>query len=160
MEPTVQQEALVGVAMVGIIMLSIVIGLAIAAVVCFFLYKLYKAVPEEHRQLSPGLVWLLMIPLFNVVWNFFVFPKLSRSYQTWFESRGDTSAGTCNSGLAWAYAVLVACTLLAFIPCIGWLVPLAALVVLIIYLVKMFDLKNRATTSPPPAPETPPVGSV
>lgn len=124
--------------------------LVINAIVCVFLHKLYKALPEQHRQLSPGLVWLLMIPLFNIVWNFFVFPKLSRSYQTCFEAAGDTSAGTCNSGLALAYPILCACTIVP-IPCVAPIVGLAGLVVLIVYLVKMFDLKSRIEPSAPTA---------
>jgi len=150
-------------ALAGMILLVMI---AIYVVVCALLHALYKAVPEQHRQLSTGLVWLLLIPFWNLIWNFFVFPKLSRSYQTWFEAKGDTSKGTCNSELAWTFAILCACSIvLGFIPCVAQLAGVAALVILIIYLVKMFSLKNEAIATaaaaptagqmPPPAPPPP-----
>jgi len=161
MEPTPSEmEAIAGMVVLGAIAIGTIIGLAINVVVCALLHNLYKAVPEEHRELRPGLVWLLLIPLFNLVWNFFAFPKLSKSYQNWFESRGDTSAGTCNSGLALAYAILAACMLLAFIPCVGPVVGLAGLVVLIIYLVKMFGLKEHGSTPPAAMAPPPPIEPV
>jgi len=157
-------------ALVGMILL---VTIAINVVVCALLHALYKAVPDQYRQMSTGLVWLLLIPIWNLIWNFFVFPKLSRSYQTWFEANGDMSKGTCKSGLAWTFAILCACSIgLGFIPCIAPLAGLAAVVILIMYLVQMFSLKNEAIAVPagaatagpvpPPVPEasTPPEAPV
>ena len=166
MEATMDPDAVA--ALAGLAGVAGLVGcfgyLVVAAIICVLLQMLYKAVPEEHRQLAPGFVWLLLIPIWNLIWNFFVFPKLSRSYQAWFEARGDTSKGTCNGGLALAYAIASACLLLAFIPCVGPLIGLASLALLIIYLVKMFGLKNEAIAAPAataagPMPPTAPEAS-
>ena len=121
------------------------IGIAINVLICYFVFTLYKAVPAQFRQMDPNLVWLMLIPLFNLVWNFFVFPKLSKSYELAFQAQGDSSAGNCNAGLALALAITWACVI---VPCIGMFAGLAALVILIIYLVKMFDLKAKLASAP------------
>jgi hypothetical protein len=132
-------NVLLGVLVVGISII-VLIGILTNAVICFFLHKLYKAVPVQRRQMTPGLVWLLLIPLFGLIWNFFVFPKLSGSYKTCFEAAGDSTAGTCNSGLAWAYPIL--CVVM-YIPLVSVIAGPAALVVVVAYIVKMFELKGR-----------------
>lgn len=124
---------------------GLAVGIAINVIICFFLYRDFEALPERYRQLSSGLVWLLIIPIFNLVWNFFVFPKLSASYQSYFTEQGDTSVGDCNKTLGLVYAILAVCSI---IPCIGIIAGLAGLVVLIIYLVKMNELKNRVEAAP------------
>lgn len=143
-----EQDAAVVMLGVAIIFagVALLIWLLVNVVVCIFLHKLYNGVPAQHRRMAPGLVWLLLIPLFGVIWNFIVFPKLSRSYQACFEASGDTSAGTCHSGLAWTYAILSACT---YIPlfCIPVMAGPAALIVLIVYIVQMFELKKRVDAS-------------
>jgi hypothetical protein len=89
------------------------------------------------------MVWLLMIPCFNVVWNFFVWPKLANSYKSYFDSAGITDVGDCGYTLNMAYCIVSACSVLAWIPCVGYLIGLAALVLLIICLVKAMSLKAR-----------------
>lgn len=132
-------------------MLALLICVAISAVICYFVYTLFKAVPAQFRQMDPALVWLLLIPVFGFVWNFFVFPKLSKSYELALQAKGDSSAGDCNAGLALAYAVcsaVVAVCMFLRTPCLITPVAIAALVILIIYLVKMFDLKARLASAP------------
>ncbi len=124
----------------GFFCCGLVVGLAIQALVCYLVIKLFNALPPQHRKQKPELVWLLMIPLFPLVWNFFVFPKLSESYASYFASINNTMEGDCNRSLALAYCILTAC---AIVPYAGALAALAGLVVLIIYLVKMYDLKKK-----------------
>ena len=40
--------------------------------------------------MEPAMVFLLLIPCFGLVWNFFLYPRLSRSFQKYFQSVGDT----------------------------------------------------------------------
>ena len=140
---------------------GLIVGLAILAVVSWLVSTCYKRIPAQFREMEPGMVWLLMIPCFHVVWNFFVFPKLARSYQAYFASVGRTDVGDCGAGLAMAYCVCAACALISFVPyigCLGLVALLAALVLLIIVLVKAWDLKNRipesTASAPPPGPPT------
>lgn len=118
----------------------VVITIAIGVVICFLLMSCFKSIPPAHRKMEPALVWLLLIPCFSVVWNFFVFPRLSESYLSYFTAQGRSDVGDCGRGLGLAYAICCACSM---IPYIGILAGLAALVLLILYLVKAFDLKGQ-----------------
>jgi hypothetical protein len=132
-----EQVILIIAAIGGVFLLA---RLAIQAIICWYLAGCYRAIPEEHRLMQPGMVWLLMIPCFPLVWNFFVYPRLSKSYKAYFDAQGVTDVGDCSEQLAVAYAICVACTLL---PGVGAAGVIASLVLLIIYLVKVSELKNR-----------------
>ena len=116
------------------------VALAISVAICLLLQTYYKRVPQEHRIMEPALVWLLLIPCFNFVWNFFVFPRLAQSFKSYFDQRGALDVGDCGYGLALAYSI-VSCFMI--IPCINYIAAPAALVLLIIVLVKFNNLSNR-----------------
>jgi hypothetical protein len=118
----------------------VVISLAILIVILFLLYGCYARIPERHRQMEPWQVWLLLIPLFNLVWNFFVYPKLGKSYQSYFAEQGRTDVGDCGEQVGLWYAI---CSALACIPCVNYIAGPAALVLLIIFLVKVLSLKGQ-----------------
>lgn len=123
---------------IGILFLVI---FAINVFVCWLLSGCYKRIPQEHRKLEPGLVWLLLIPCFSLVWNFFVYPRLAQSYRSYFASVGRTDVGDCGEGIAWALAICAAAALLP-IPFLGFAVGIASIVLLILFLVKATNLKN------------------
>lgn len=118
----------------------VLIGVIINAVICYFVSSWLKKVPAQHRKMEPGLVWLLMIPCFPIIWNFFVFQRIPDSFKSYFDSVGRTDVGDCGKGLGLAYAICVACGL---IPFLNYIAGPAALVLLIINLVKMNELKNK-----------------
>jgi len=71
----------------------------------FYLITLHKALDRcspANRMLSPYLVWLMVIPLFNVLWHFVVVLNLSTSLHREFEQRGmnESPAPGRNVGLA------------------------------------------------------------
>jgi len=116
------------------------IALCVHIVVCFFLFKFYKRVPPQFRIMEPGLVWLLLIPCFNLVWNFFVYIRLSRSLKKYFNSVGNQTVGDCGEGLGLAFSICEAATI---IPCLGMLTGVGALVLVILYLVKANQLSQQ-----------------
>ena len=116
------------------------IALAIHVAVCALLSVCYSRIPMQFRKQEPGLVWLLMIPCFNVVWNFFVYPRLADSYKAYFASVGRADVGDCGKGIGLAYSI---CAIFCIIPCVNYLAAPATLVLLIIYLVKAMDLKSQ-----------------
>ena len=122
------------------IAIAFVVWLVITAAVCIMVSNLYKQIPEKHRAMSPGQVWLLLIPCFSIIWNFFVFPGLSKSFKAYFDSVGNTSVGDCNAKIALWYSICVACCI---VPCLNYIAGPASLVLLIIFLVKSFDLKSK-----------------
>ena len=119
---------------------AMLIGLAISVVPIILVYMDYQRIPSGFRKLEPGLVWLLLIPCFHLVWNFFVFPGLSDSFKAYFNSIGDSSVGNCGREIGLGYAI---CAAVSVVPFLGCLTGLAALVLLIMFLVKANELKNR-----------------
>jgi hypothetical protein len=49
--------------------------------------KTLNEISEKNRKIVPGLVWLLVIPGFNVIWNFFVALRLSQSLKDELDER-------------------------------------------------------------------------
>jgi len=131
---------LFGAGMLAVMGIAVLAGLAISLFICWLLYGCFEAVPEKYRALSPGQVWLLMIPLFNIIWNFWVFPGLSKSYQAYFDSVGDTSVGDCYAQVAQWLSI---CGAVCFVPCLGGFAGMGYLVLLIIYLIRAIELKNK-----------------
>lgn len=50
-----------------------------------------KALKPENRLMKPGLVWLQMIPLFGLVWQFFVVIRIADSIRKEIASGGEES---------------------------------------------------------------------
>jgi hypothetical protein len=136
--PDEGQIAAIIAAVGGILCCSILIVYAILAVICWLVSSAQKKVPPEHRLMSPGAVWLLLIPLFNYVWAFFVFTRVPRSLAAALQARGIASTDDCGQRWGLVFAILHACSLVGgFMPFIGPLVGLAALVFLILALVSI-----------------------
>jgi hypothetical protein len=71
----------------------------------FLIYRAAASVPVEHRRMDPGLVWLLVIPVFQNVWAFFVAGQVCGGLSDAFEARG-LERGDCGRFKGLAYAVL------------------------------------------------------
>ena len=132
---------------VGVMVVSILVGLAIAVAICWFLMICFQRIPAEHRKQKPEMVWLLLIPCFGVVWNFFVLPKLSESFKSYFDSVGQQDVGDCGRKLAMWCCILGAAQLAGVIPLLGAVIAplagIAGLVLWIMFMIKANDLKNR-----------------
>ena len=96
-----------------------------------------KAISPENRMMPPSNVWLMFIPLFNIVWQFIMVDKIAQSITAECARLNiptTEAKPTYNIGLAWNI-----CNILSFIPIIG---GLASLVTFILYWVKVNDFKN------------------
>ena len=120
--------------------IGIAIGLAIAIVILYLLYSCFERIPPQHRQMESWQVFLLLIPCFNLVWNFFVLPKLARSYQSYFAEQERTDVGDCGEQIGLWYAI---CTVAGIVPLVNYVAAPASLVLGIIYLVKVLTLKGQ-----------------
>jgi hypothetical protein len=126
------------------LLVGAVIALAVAIVVLYLIFSCFQRIPAQHRQMEPWQVWLLLIPLFNLVWVFFVFPKLAKSYQSYFAEQGRTDVGDCGEKIGLVYAIcLVVGVVLGWIPCVGWIINIGTFVLLILFLVKALTLKGQ-----------------
>ena len=130
--------------MLFVFLIIFVIVLAIAILLLYLVYSCYQRIPPQHRQMEPWQVWLLLIPLFNIVWNFFVYPRLAKSYQSYFAEQGRTDVGDCGEQLGLWYAISAAVgTVAGWIPCVGGIIGIACLVLWIVFIVKALTLKGQ-----------------
>ena len=116
------------------------ISVGFLVLICLGLSGFLKALPPEFRLMEPGMVWLICIPCFNIVWIFFVYPRIARSYQNYFRAQDVTTwviaAKRSASGTASAWC----CP--RFL-CVGGIAAIASLILLIIYFVTLFGLRAR-----------------
>lgn len=138
---TSQDTAGIG-AVLGFLLVVLLIGLVISAVISFLIWKPYKALPETYRQMPVNQVWLMLIPFFNLIWAFFIASKLPASFKQYFDERGvpEAEVGDCGKAVALWWAI---CSVVIIVPCLGVIAGLAALVLLILFIVKLFDMRKR-----------------
>jgi divalent metal cation (Fe/Co/Zn/Cd) transporter len=114
-------------------LLGLVIGIAIAVFYILTMQKALNLAGERHQKMNPGLVWLMLIPLFNLVWHFFVVKNVSESIKSWAAESG---AKVDDAG----YTVgLIACIANAcgLVPVVNVLAVPVGLVCVIIWWVKV-----------------------
>ena len=108
----------------------------------FYTLTLQRALSRcapESRAMEPALVWLLYIPVFNLIWNFIVVSRISTSLRSEFQRRGITGLDTGRElGLAMC---ILAC--LGVIPIVGVVAAFAGLVCWILYWVKIAGLSGK-----------------
>ena len=69
--------------------LLVIVGSIVAGIMFIVtLSRVASKVQPENRDLTPGSVWLLLVPLFNIVWIFIMNNRLSSSLHNEFEARG------------------------------------------------------------------------
>ena len=112
----------------------------VSAVPAVLAFVVLQRVPVEHRKQEPLLAFLLLIPFFAIIWAFFVHPRVAASLQAWSAARGIATNGDCGGSLALA---LCLCGVVSFVPLLGLLAGLAALVLLVIFYVKAFELSAQ-----------------
>jgi len=104
----------------------------------FFLVSLSSALDKcsrTSRTMEPGLVWLMLIPLFNLVWQFFVVLALAKSLGNEFRARGITHIEP-EPGQAIGIGMCVAACC-GIVPLLNLLALPVHLVLLILYWVKI-----------------------
>lgn len=136
-----EQAPLIALGIAGAVFtFAFLIMLAINALICWFVSGVLKRLPAEHQKMPPGQVWLLMIPCFSIIWNFFVFQRVPESLASYFAAQGRTDVGDCGKGIGLAYAICCAC---ALVPFLNYLAGPATLILLILNLVKLSELKGK-----------------
>jgi len=93
----------------------------------------------KNRNMEPNLVWLALIPLFNIVWNFFIVNAVRDSNKKEFQTRNIQYNGDFGYGIGLAYCILFS---INFVPCFNCLSPIPSLVCWIIYWIRVSELTN------------------
>ncbi len=124
---------------------------AIAIVIAVFYLKnlqdLLKECDPANQQMPPVNVWLMFIPLFNYVYGFIMYPKITETLRREFESRNAPQQGDYLKSLGMAMPILNVVGLVP-VQALKGLVGLGGLVVFIIYWVKAAEFKNKLRSLP------------
>ncbi|MGA2908483.1 MAG: hypothetical protein ABSE36_12330 [Terracidiphilus sp.] len=104
----------------------------------FYLLTLSRALEKcspASRTMQPGMVWLMLIPFFGLIWNFFIVLALSNSLGREFPARGVTQLDPePGKSIGLPMCVCMAC---GIIPLLGVIASLIALVLWVVYWVKI-----------------------
>ena len=127
----------------GILTLVLVLMVIMLVPTIFYILTLQKALNRcspASRAMSPGLVWLLLIPLFSLVWRFIVVLNMAKSLGAEFQKRGIPEEPTPGQTMG-----LIMCVSSLFCGPVY-------LVFWILYWVKIADYSRKlAATAMPPA---------
>jgi hypothetical protein len=130
------------------LLILFVIGLLLLPSI-FFLRTLQKALNRcapESRTMTPAHVWLMLIPLFNIVWQFIVVFRVASSLGNEFRRRKIPAEAEPGQSIGLASSVLL---LTSFLPVIGLLTGIAGVVYWIVYWVKIANYSSRLTLATP-----------
>lgn len=125
-----------------------IIAIGAIMIAIFYLKNLQDVLKEcspGNQQVPPGNVWLMLIPFFNIVYPFILYPKISESLRREFEERGSEQQGDYLKGIGMTMAILNIC---GVIPVLGSIAGLANLILLIIYWVRTAEFKNKLRMLP------------
>ena len=131
-----------------VLIFFIVFGIALVPMI-FYLLNLQKAMEQvspDLRKMSPGSVWLSLIPVFSLVWSFImvgnIADSLSAEYQRRNMQRNEERLGY-QTGLT--MAILQVC---GFIPFLGPIAGLVGFVFWIMYWVKIYGYRQQLESNP------------
>ncbi len=131
----------------GLLFAGIFVGILLLFI--FYILTLYRALNKcsiSSRTMQPGMVWLLLVPFVNLVWQFFVVIGLADSLGNEFRARGIPNVEP-KPGKSIGIAMCV-CGVCAIIPLLGVLAFLVHLVLWIIYWVKIAEFSRRLDLAP------------
>jgi hypothetical protein len=80
--------ALLGGGCLLFVLLGLAIGIGIAVFYILTMQKALTLAGERHQKMKPSMVWLMLIPLFNLAWHFIVVKNVSDSIKSWAAENG------------------------------------------------------------------------
>jgi len=83
--------------------------LVMMGLLAFALWRIFdaaNAATPAHRTMEPGMIWLLLIPIFQVYWNFRSLPAVSESLTATLRDKG-LKPDDCGRAIGRVWALLV-----------------------------------------------------
>jgi hypothetical protein len=117
-----------------VMLLAMAVGLVITIFYLLTLQRALQRCAPQNRAMEPGMVWLLLIPCFNLVWHFFVVLNIAKSLGAEFRQRNIAAEPEPGKSLGLALCILQC---VSAIPYLGCLTGIGALVCFILYWVKI-----------------------
>ncbi len=125
---------------ITIMIFFIVIGIIPGIFYILTLQNTLKVISESNRKMPPANVWLLLIPLFGIVWHFIVVSNIAQSIEAEYQSRNIQTTMKPTYGIGLAVSIL---NCISIIPIVNFVSGFAALVCWIIYWVQVSGHKER-----------------
>jgi len=105
-------------------MLAILVIIPIIFAVLYInaISKTLRAIDPDMRTQSPGMAWLLLVPVFNVIWFFFLIKAIQDGFSRMQEAgrlKKDVDTGYnigLAAGICWVATFIPRLMFLAFIP--------------------------------------------
>lgn len=139
--------AIGGLGTTELIVILVVLGFGLVVPMLYLLTisRTLTAVSEQHRRMSPGLVWLNLIPVFSLAWHFYTVVKVRDSLVAELRAKGIADGSNAGFTLGMATSILyVACV----IPGIDLWAVLPALICWIIYWRKLSTYRSILKSAP------------
>lgn len=137
-------------AVMTIFFIALVVFLLPAIFYLLTLQRVLSKCAPGARTMEPGMVWLCIVPLVNLVFQFFVVLAIANSLRNEFNRRGMAVADpTPGQQLGMAMCISGCCCI---IPIVNFLAGLAYLVLWIMYWVKVAGYSKMLDTQPQPMP--------
>ncbi|MFH0894579.1 MAG: hypothetical protein V2A54_09090 [Bacteroidota bacterium] len=133
--------ATMGIFIILIMLLIFVGGLLVMIFYLLSLQRALEACSPQNRKMPPGQVWLQLIPLVNIVWQFINVNNVSGSLKGEFEMLGIPKTEDKPAyGIGLAACI---CSCCGWIPVLGPFVSIAGFVCFIVYWVNINNYKNK-----------------
>ena len=103
----------------------------------FYLLTLHRALNKcsaESRTMTPALVWLQLIPVFDLLWQFYVVINVGKTLGNEFRKRNIPAEQNPGQSIGLAMCILELC---GAIPVVGIPAAIAGFIVWIIYWIKI-----------------------
>ena len=130
----------VGAGVLMFLLIPLVIGLVVAIFYILSLQKTLNKCAPENRAMQPGMIWLMLVPLVNLVWHFFVVINMAKSLGAEFQKRGMAEEPEPGKKLGMIMCILACC---GIIPLLGVLCSIGALVCFVMYWLKMAEFGKK-----------------
>lgn len=126
-----------------LIILMIISALSIIPLIFYLLtlQNTFNVISAENSKMKPGEVWLTLIPLFGLVWQFIVVNRLADSLKAEFDAKNmKVDEERPGAGIGLAYCILFCCSV---IPFVNFLTGIAGIICWIIYWSKINNYRIK-----------------
>jgi hypothetical protein len=126
-------------AILGFLVLALLPMFFSFVVLLMFIYRMWEAIQDGHARMTPGqAAGFYLIPFFNLYWMFPVYHGFAQDYNKYI-ARRQLNLPRLDEQLFLYHPIAILCSV---VPFVGGLASIAAIVLLVIIIVKACDAVN------------------